>query len=165
MKIVQLVEAQNISDRAPGCVAMHGRGWRIVHLWRRNLLRQVLSTMVAEQRGYFVIRDQAPPPLSGRWSPTPPISFIGCGAEAVGTAEQEAVATVPHTTVCYEDDLIEPSRQQETLDRIAAFLGRTPGAARTDVQRTVTGPLSDVVANADEVIAALRGTEWERFLD
>jgi hypothetical protein len=164
VKIVQLVDAQRVTDPAAWLTDMHRRGWRVIHLWRRNLLRQVLSTMLAERRGSFVFRDRAVPALDKLVVDPAHLRHWMRVLAAVSVREREVIAAVPHTTVCYEDDLEHPDRQQATLDRLAAFLSRPTATARTEVKRTAAGPISDVVANVDDIERLLRGTEWESFL-
>jgi hypothetical protein len=144
---------------------MHARGWLIVALRRDNLLRHVLSNMVAERRGSFVYRGTTPPPVSAfAVEPEHLIRWMRI-RQQVGEQEEAALAGLPHVRLGYEHDLLDTSRHQATLDVLCEQLGLPPAEARTDVRRTVAGSIDDVISNLPAVAAALRGTEWERFLD
>ena len=102
---------------------MQGRDWRLIHLERRNLLRQVVSNVAAERYGYGR-RVGASGPVREPLHVDPAVLTYWMGVRA-RSREQEhaALAGLPHETVCYEDDLGDPVSQQAALDRLAAVLG------------------------------------------
>lgn len=164
-KIYQLTDEQGIDDVASWLRGRVERGWRLIHLHRRNVLRHVLSNIAAEQRGSFVFRGETPPELAALTvEPAHLIHWMGVRT-GVAAREREALTGLPHVSVCYEDDLIDADRQQETLDRLTRHLGLPAAVASTSVRRTVEGPLREVLANHDEVAAALAGTPWAVHLD
>ena len=144
---------------------MSGRGWRIIRLWRRNVLRHALSNMVAEHVGGFVFRAESPPPPRGIVVDTE--MLIGAMRMRSDLVEQEqsALDGLPHITVCYEDDLMDASRHQATLDRLSEQLGLQPAPARTGVRRITEQDLRDMVVNYDEVAEAVAATQWAALLD
>lgn len=164
VKIYQLTEDQRIADPGGWLRVMAGRGWRCVYLWRRNPLRHALSNMAAARAGGFVHRGGAAPDARGVVVDVDLLLAAAQARERLAAAERAALAGLEHVEVCYEDDLLDPSRHQPTLDRLCAGLGVPPAPARTDVRRVVSAPLAETLANYDAVAAALRGSRWERFL-
>lgn len=164
VKIYQLTDVQGIRDVGRWVQHMRSDGWEIIHLFRRNLLRHVISNIAADQRGSFTYRGSAPPALTPlhiepdhlvRWMRT---------REAVGLQELVALDGFPTLPVC-EDDLAEGDSHQARLDRLTEARRLPASVARTSVRRAGGGPLSDLLANADEVARALEGTPWERYLE
>lgn len=164
VKIYQLTDAQRVADPGRWLGGMANAGWQVIYLHRRNLLRHVLSNMVAERRGTFEIRGRDVPVVDRLTvDPNELIRWMRI-RRATGEAERAALAQIAHTSVCYEDDLLDGARHQMTYDRLAVDLGLPAGEVRTDVRRTTPDRLEDIVENYDELAAALRGTEWERHL-
>ena len=74
------------------------------------------------------------------------------------------LADFNHLTVEYESDLLDPARHQQTADRVFAYVGLESAPVDTDLSRSVSGALSDRIANYDELASALEGTEFSHFL-
>jgi hypothetical protein len=144
---------------------MSEHGWRIIRLWRRNVLRHALSNMVAEHVGGFVFRGEAPPPARGIVVDTE--MLVGAMYARTNWIEQEQAALegLPHITVCYEDDLLDAACHQSTLDRLSEQLGLPTATARTGVRRITEQDLRIMIANYDEVAGAVAATEWAHLLD
>lgn len=166
VKVDQLLQRQHLSDPADWLGGMHRRGWRVIHLRRRNLLRHVLSNTAASERGRYHERAGESPATHRalRIDPMELMHWLGVRAWT-RDEERRALADVPHEKVCYEDDLLEPERHQATLDRLSAVLGVAPGRAATTLRPTNQGRLEDLVANYAEVARALAGTPYEAYLD
>lgn len=64
----------------------------------------------------------------------------------------------------YYEDLCGPD-SQDWLKKIQGFLNVEPQQLVSSSIRLHGGPLTDLIANYQEVCAALKGTEYERFLD
>ena len=166
VKINQLKNRQGISDCAAFLRHMHEHGWRIIYLKRRNLFRQVYSRRAAQVRGTPHTR-----PLSDGSAPLPPrvsldvadiVHDMGRRQENL-RRERKALKGLPFKTVVYEDDLFRPADQQRTVRNIVEWLGLTPEPMHTDLIPNTPQNLRHVIANFDEVEAALRGTEFETF--
>jgi hypothetical protein len=52
VKPLQLLHHQRVPDMGRWLARMQGRDWRLIHLERRNLLRQAVSNVAAERYGY-----------------------------------------------------------------------------------------------------------------
>ncbi len=162
VKPLQLVHHQRVPDMGRWLARMQRRGWRLVHLERRNLLRQVLSNVAAERYGYER-RVGASAPVREPLHVDPAMLTYWMGVRA-RSREQEhaALAGRPHETVCYEDDLGDPVSQKATLDRLAAALDIESGAVAPTLRPANPGRLADTVANYVEVRLALAGGPCER---
>ena len=143
---------------------MHDRGWKVINLSRKNVLRHALSNMVAEHIGGYTFRGVDPGESAGV---TVDVDML-LGAMSVRSEQREvelaALGGVPHVSVCYEDDLLRPERHQATLDRISDALGLPPAKARTEMRRITTDDLRTTIANYDEVVAAVGATRWAPLL-
>jgi hypothetical protein len=69
-----------------------------------------------------------------------------------------------HLALHYEDDLEQPEHHQATCDRIFRFLGVPSAPVSTPFRRRPDG-LLEQISNADELLAALRSTRFEPFVD
>jgi LPS sulfotransferase NodH len=165
VKPLQLLHHQRVPDMGRWLARMQGRDWRLIHLERRNLLRQVVSNVAAERYGYGR-RVGASGPVREPLHVDPAVLTYWMGVRA-RSREQEhaALAGLPHETVCYEDDLGDPVSQQAALDRLAAVLGVESAAAAPTLRPANPGRLADTVANYAEIRRALKGGSWERYLD
>lgn len=162
VKIYQLTDAQHVE---PGTFlrSMAEAGWHIVHLQRRNVLRQALSSMVAEQRDRYHNVDGSwlePVQLDARALLARTRARVGyCEAEA------EALRGVEHLSLGYEDDLLSPDMQQATASRVFGFLGLEDVEVTTILQKIGSRSLDRDVANADEVRDVLLVSEFAGLLE
>lgn len=142
---------------------VHERGWKLIYLSRRNVLRHALSNMVAEQVG-FTFRGVRPADSAG--ITVDPEMLLGAMSvrEEQREVEYAALAGVPHVSVCYEDDLLKPERHQATLDRLSDALGLPRARARAEVRRITSDDLRTTIANYDEVASAVGSTRWAPLL-
>jgi hypothetical protein len=164
VKPYQLTEEQHV-DPEIWVPRMAARGWRVIHLWRRNVLRHALSNMVAEHVGSFVFRSKEPPKPRDLVVDTD--MLVGAMATRTEMIELEraVLSNVPHVSVCYEDDLLDPARHQATLDRLSEQLGLPSARAHTEVRRITEKDLRDMIANYDDVAQVVAATQWAPLLD
>lgn len=162
VKIYQLTDAQRV-DPGTFLRTMAEQDWRIVHLQRRNVLRQALSSMVAEQRARYHSVDGA------RLEPVhvdPEALLTRTRArEEYCTGEAEALRGLDHLSLVYEQDLLEPDRQQATASRAFEFLGLEDVRVTTILQKIGSRSLDRDVANADEVRGVLLASEFADWLE
>jgi hypothetical protein len=164
VKLYQLTIDQGIGDPNRWLAAMHRSGWQVIYLWRRNLLRHVLSNVAASGSGRYHYRSAEIGGRRIRVDLAETIRLLRM-REQLGQEERSALEGVPHEPLCYEDDLLEAERHQPTFDRIAGFLQMEPAHATTDLRRINAGPLSELIENYAELKRELAGTRWERYLD
>lgn len=158
---VSHLATQGITDPAAFLGRLHAEGCRIVHLVRRDRLRQALSSAVARQRLAYhqthAGRQLRPGPF--RIDARRLIERMR-RMDTHLAGERAALVGLPHLALCYEDDLLRAETFQATLDRVFDFLGVPRAPVSTEYLRTGTDRLTDLVANLDEVQQALRMTEY-----
>lgn len=79
-------------------------------------------------------------------------------------AEEEILKPLPHLSLIYGRDLLRPESHQAAVDKVADFLNLCPAPAKTNYLKVLPNQLSDFVENVDEVIRAVRETEFKEFL-
>jgi len=164
VKVYHLTDVQGMRDPAAFLRRLHARHWRIVYLYRRNLLRQAVSNVVAEKRRAFHRR-------TGEGAAFGKV-HIDCGRLLASMAnrrrflavEREVLGDLPRVDVVYEDDLLPPERHQQAADRVFAFLGLDSARTHSDHLRVTPDRLVDFVENYDEVTAAVGASEFAEYL-
>lgn len=161
VKIYQLTDAQNVDPKA-FLSDLRDRSYRIIYLRRNNLLRHAISNTFAEARKSYHDRSTGPRPSLT----VDPEQILGVMQRRQQHLDNEALVLegFEYLTLEYEKDLLDPAQHQPTADRVFRFLGIEPVAVETDLSRSVSGSLSDRIANYEELAAALDGTEFSRFL-
>lgn len=162
VKIYQLTE-QGVSDPGRWVRRLSERGWTILALRRRNLLRHVLSNMTIKTTG--VTHDRlGRERTKQKVHPPELVEWIGKRQE-VGRQEQAILAELPHEQFVYEDDLQDSSRWEATTSRAFSFLGLDPVPVQTTLHRRNPGRLPDLIENYDEVAEAVTAAGYAEFLD
>jgi LPS sulfotransferase NodH len=144
------------------------QGAGFVHLIRANVLAQALSEVFAHESGVWHRRS----------AQTVAIDDFRCDADTQGLlarmresrAETEMMRSwlesMPHVELIYEHTFDEhgdlTAAAREGLAQLGADM--PPGAGRPVLGRTGQHP-RQWLANADEVVAALTGTEFEPLID
>lgn len=133
------------------------QGWTVIHLRRRDVLAQALSCLHAERNQHHY-RSPA------RFEPfeVDPVEVITAihSLESYAAWLDDRLASVPHTTVTYEDDLRTPDLQQATLSRMATLLGVADTGATTDLRPIAPSRPRDRITNLDQVVRALEHTRY-----
>lgn len=163
VKIYQLTDAQHM--REPGRLIrdLHGDGWKVIYLYRRDLVRQIVSSFIlardtSANTHYTVQQTPERRPIHVK----PAVALAGIKARAdLQAQELRILEGLDRLEIVYEDDLIDPPHQQATLDRVAAHIGVATATATTQRQRINIGRLSELVENYDELADILVGTPWE----
>ena len=78
--------------------------------------------------------------------------------------EREALEGIEHITVEYERDLLEDESKLKTMDRVFDYLGLKPHKCSTALKKVTSRNISDIVENHQEIIDALTGTPYEKYL-
>ncbi len=103
--------------------ALHDRGWRVIYLKRDNVIKHVLSNVVAEHRGAYHKYDE------GTEESKKVVVDCERFAERVrerqrfAMEEQAALGSIDHHTVVYERDLQHAAAHQGTIDGVLDYLG------------------------------------------
>jgi LPS sulfotransferase NodH len=137
--------------RAPRAtlLGLHRRQWRILHIQRRDLFHQVLSVLVAAHTGrYDGDHADAPPRLY--LDPTTVADKL-CVYRQKRQEIEEMLRGIEHLDVVYEDDLLDCTQWDATLERIAAAWGIRIAPAQTAYRKTWPQPYSELVVNYAEL--------------
>jgi hypothetical protein len=164
VKIYQLTDVQGVADPGAWLARMHGAGWRVLALHRRNVLRHVLSNMTIAATGTVHDRTGDGRAAALTVDPEELIHWMRVRT-TVRAAEQAALDRVPHETFVYEDDLADSAAWTATTQRAFAYLGLAPAPVSVDLRRRNAGRLEDLVANYAEVAAAVRRSEFAGHLE
>ena len=163
VKIYQLTDVQGVRDPGRWLSRLAHSGWRVLFLRRRNLLRHVLSNMAINATGVTHDREgKGPARLTVDAAGL--VEWIGI-REEMGRREQAALEGVPHEAFVYEDDLMDPDAWPATTARAFRALDLPETPVTTTLRRRNPGALPDLIANYDEVAAAVTAAGYARFLD
>jgi hypothetical protein len=165
VKIYQLTDVQGVRDPTAWLRGMHRHGWRVIALRRRNLLRHVLSNMTITATGTVHDRSGTSGGAAGLTVDPAELVYWMEQRARVGAAEDTALREVPHVALTYEDDLADPERWADAAGRVFAHLGLDPAPVTTTLRRRNPGRLTELIANYDEVAAALAGAPYGQYLD
>jgi len=143
--------------------ARHDAGYELISLLRRNPLEHVLSAAIAQERGQWHDvgeTEQSTAPV--RLDPIAVLREAGL-AERSARDVQTMVADRSHLALVYEDDLRDGAKHQGTVDRVFTFLGLPSHPVSSPFRRRSVG-LLEQIANAEEIVAALRATRFHDFV-
>ncbi len=164
VKIYQLTEQR--SRPLDADVFMHelaADGWKIVYLRRRDVVRHVLSNVIAENRGATHKFDDGVIDLKVHIDCDIFVERVRARLE-YERQERWILGDLDFHEVVYEDDLEHPDFHQRTVDRILAFVGLESGKVETAHRKVAKGPLSEIVRNYDEFAFRLTEEGLSEFL-
>lgn len=162
-KYFQLSDEQKV-DPGKFLSRLHERGWKIIYIKRRNLLRQAVSHFIRLHRGRPHKEDNASEDISVRIKYVDLIRRIE-QQEIYLVREEEVLRNLPHITLVYEDDLLNQADHQRTLDKLFKFLDVPSAPVSTYMIKVTPEDLSQIVENFDELAHSLRGTRYEMNLE
>jgi len=163
VKLFQLSNEQKVDPRK-FLARLHERGWKIIYLKRRNILRQAVSHFVRVHRGKLHKKDNTPEHIFFRIEFKDLMKRIE-EQKTYLAKEEEILRELPHITLVYEDDLLRKEVHQRTLDRLFMFFGVPIAPVRTDMLKITPENMSKVIENFDELAQILRKTEYRMYLE
>jgi hypothetical protein len=86
-------------------------------------------------------------------------------SEALRDYEKKLLEGVPHLSLTYEENILDPEGHQETVDQICAFLGVKSVPVESGYEKIAPPSLRDGVLNYEELARRLRGTPYDKYLD
>ncbi len=141
---------------------------RIIHLRRDNLLKQHISRVLMHRQSKLGRKD------AHTTKPLTPVSthIAPEGAIAAMTEVQEEYSKYdqlfskhPKIELVYEDMIDGPSLTNAASTAITGLFGLDPAPMTSKLVKMNPNRLDQMVENYDELVQALKGTEFERFLD
>ena len=165
-----LTEVQRVSDPAAFLRHLDRSGYKIIHLRRENLLRQVLSNFYVRHRGGYAGGHQHHRSADG----APEVTRMSVNLEELdywmresgrrAQSEQAALSGLDCLQLVYERDLQRVDEHQRTADRVAGYLRVRSAPVTAGLARLTTDEIADFVSNHDELVRHLEQTEHRRFL-
>jgi hypothetical protein len=77
---------------------------------------------------------------------------------------RSALADVPHLRLTYEHELVDPAQQQQTVDRVCAFLNLDRAAASSEFVKITPRTTPEQVLNFEDLAAVLARTRYARYV-
>jgi LPS sulfotransferase NodH len=142
---------------------LHSDGFAFVHLARRNILRQAISHIRAEQMDDYHPRGDG----RDRLVLTVDIPDLFWKMAWIEKNEEQLTAwlgDIPHVHLYYEDALERPEDRQRTLHDLQRMLGVEPRDTATDLRKVGAATLADDVTNLDEITQLLGQTRFAVYL-
>lgn len=135
-------------------------GWRIVHIQRRDILRQMMSKYVAQARGGFHKTDDQ---VERYQIDIPEAEFIAQYERRQNLLEQEArlLSGLETYTIGYETHLEQVKHQQDTVDEVITWLGLEPRPVSTRLKKIASSSPAEHLVNTDALRAAFHAKGWE----
>jgi LPS sulfotransferase NodH len=140
-------------------------GYQIISLQRKDLVRQAISHMYALERDKFHHN-------ISQGNLDYEVFTVDLNAlkselelfESYKLQHEKLIAHFDCLQLYYEDDLLDETSHQRTVDRVADFLGVSSAPVRTNLVKTTPPKISDFVTNYDDVAEFLRSTVYASSL-
>ncbi|MGH2541828.1 MAG: hypothetical protein ACRDIB_03465, partial [Ardenticatenaceae bacterium] len=156
VKIYQLTQDQDIRDPKQFMLDLSTQGWQIIYLKRRNILRQAISSIVAEQRQAYQHRRSEGRLELGRVM-VDGVDLLGRMEERKGylAQEEQVLEGLPYFPLVYERALLTTDNWQTVLDQIFAYLELPSAPVTTPLVKITPHRLADLIENYGEVAQVL----------
>ncbi|MEX2535689.1 MAG: sulfotransferase [Trueperaceae bacterium] len=161
--IHHLMRDQGIKDPERFLNRMHDQGYKLLYLKRENLLRHSMSQGLRKVTGVTHT-------TSGVDLPSHRVD-IETFMRHLRTREyfwreaEEALEGLPYHALSYEMDLENSACHQVAMDKVFLFLNLPPVTVQTNMKRINNKHLRDILANYDELVQAVSGTPYARWLE
>ena len=166
VKPAHLAVSQGVADRGRWLRAAARRGWLVIHLKRENVLRHVLSNATMHASGASHFRGEGGKHVGAVTVDVPLLLRHMEGRALSARQEEQELEGIDHLTVTYERDLLAGEERWAAVSaQVYEALGREPYVPTTSLRRINKGALPELIANYDEVAAAVSGTQWAALLD
>ncbi len=149
-KVWHLAYRKTTTDPGVFLREMSRRGWKIIFLRRHNKFEQSISNFSAEARKGYHKRDDNPEEYQLNIDTNKLIERINRRLEW-NQMEEEALHGVPYLKVEYEQDLLDNTRHQVTVDRIMDYLSLERRPCHAPLKKINTRPYPELIENYDEV--------------
>ncbi len=159
-------EIQGVDNPLEYMMELNNKGYKIISIKRRNILRQALSVLYAVNRKKFHHK-RIEGVQEKKWMNVDmdklltELRFI----DRLNELEEQILKELPYLRLFYEDDLIDGTKHQITVDKISDFLGITNARVKTDLVKTTPDDLSDFVENLDDLKGFIGQTKYSGYLE
>lgn len=139
--------------------------WKIIHLQRKDVFRQVISGFVARETGIWMkTASVKQPDKTFRLNPENLITAIRDKLEN-REFEVRQIEKVDHIRLVYEEDLLYSDRWQKTIERVFAYLGTDYAPVQSFTERISARPYSSLIENYEELLEAVKKSEFASILE
>ncbi|MBE9063897.1 hypothetical protein [cf. Phormidesmis sp. LEGE 11477] len=177
LRVEHLRQAQTMSNPNQFLQDLHRGGCRVIYLQRRDVLRHAIATLKADsvQSSYSPSNSPSKKPSSSSPSSRAYSSRrIAIRTQALlgrleridtqRTDVQAILSGIPHLSLTYEDDLIDPNVYPTTAHRLSEFLEIVPLQPAGSPVKLVHQDIADLVTNYDELSQALKRSDYAYLL-
>jgi LPS sulfotransferase NodH len=128
------------------------QGWKIIHLQRARLFNQIISGFLANQTGRYFGGQQPPEaPVQLTFPVTDFVKRVE-QSDAIRRQQQTLLATIPHLSLIYEQDLADQANWVQTVARICDYLAIPATSAVTStVQKPWQRAHAELIVNYAEL--------------
>ncbi len=162
-QISQLLQTHHISPAA-FLRQLDEDGWRIIYLRRQNILRQSISSMIAERRRLWHTANPADLPDQRFQIDLDELMAWLERRQHYHSLESQSLQGLPHLSLVYEKNLLPNSQHQTTMNQVFAFLNLQPVAVEAQLKRLSGDNLSDSVANYQELVNRVITSPYQEYL-
>lgn len=131
-------------------------GIRLVRFYRKNLLRQALSSAMVKATGQLHQLKGSEQKRERRRIDIQNFKRAAIYMQGLSEFEEAALQGVPHLSLAYEESLEKPENTPAATVRFFEYLGLKPMPVDTQYRKPPVRPLHETVANPEEVMAVLR---------
>lgn len=141
------------------------RGWKLIAVTRRDMLRAALSKQIARATATWH-RRAGDPAVRDRVVINPDLVIEELRRRhAWEGVERQIMEELDHYPVEYGRDLGRPDARRAALEGVVNYLGVRQAELSTDLSRGDERPLGEGVANLEEILQAVAGSAWSEVLD
>lgn len=141
------------------------RGWKLIAITRRDMLRASLSKQVARATATWH-RLGGVPSDHDSVAINPDLIIDELRRRHVWeNVERQIMEELDHYSLEYERDLLLPDARSAALEKVVDYLGIRPAELETKLIRSDERPLGDRVANLEEILQAVEDSTWSPVLD
>ncbi len=151
LSATDLITTHRMNEPSRFMAILYEQGYKVIHLQRRDLMRHAIAVLKARQ------------PHSRHINPQELIATLK-HLDEQRIAEAAIVSQVPHLTITYESDLLDPNMHDATAQRLCRFLDLKQRQQMKSAIKLVHQRISDLIANYDEVCSTLEHSDYAYVL-
>jgi len=143
---------------------LHKMGWKIIYLKRNNIIRQVISEIIATDTAQWHRTEDDT--MNERKFHISVDKFIAgiAGRLALRETESNILRTLPHFTLNYEESLENKADWQNSLNNVFQYLGVKEAFVQSKLRKMYDRPYSEMIQNHDELLEAIKNTKYSKLL-
>jgi hypothetical protein len=162
MGVYQLSAEQKIGSYETFLCGLYKKGWMFIHLKRLNIVKQCISADIAGMRGTYY--SKTPADVDKIKVDCSRFLELLKRREEYLAREEKVLENIGHLSLVYEDDLLNESDHQKTVDKVCAYIGAAQYPVKTDLVKTLSDSIADNVNNYDELCRCLENTKYAAYL-